>query len=88
MIKHSKKVATSFCHQYVNLTYSADERFDQGLQPDKFHDFMLKETRRQKKENYLKGYLSRIIRANEAPPGKFQPNHPTDFTAFSLRLVS
>ena len=66
----------------------ADERFDQGLQPDKFHDFMLKETRRQKKENYLKGYLSRIIRANEAPPGKVQPNHPTDFNTFALRLVS
>ena len=73
----------------VILTNLADERFDQGLQPDKFHDFMLKETKRQKKDNYLKGYLSRIIRANDAPPGKVtRDDHSTSLDIFSLRLVS
>ena len=73
----------------VILTNLADERFDQGLQPDKFHDFMLKETKRQKKDNYLKGYLSRIIRANDAPPGKVTRDDPsTSLDTFALRLVS
>ena len=60
--------------------------FNEKLQPDKFHEFMLKETLKEKKEGYLKGYLTRIIRKNDAPPGKVPGS--TSFETFTLRLVS
>ena len=47
---------------------------------------MLKETLKEKKEGYLKGYLTRIIRKNDAPPGKVPDS--LSFDTFSLRLVS
>lgn len=62
---------------------TADKRFSERLQPDKFHDFMLKETWKEKKDGYLKGYLSRIIRKNEAPPGQyFLPKQLPDLRDF------